>query len=521
MASSASTVNGIGARAAHVATFLMLGQLASTVLAGIAFIVIARILGPSTYGIYTLAIAVSALFGAVGDFGIGTAFNKFIAEYKAHARITDIEHLLADGFAAVAMVGLLFAILTLLFSSFLASTIMHSASYAYIVDVVSLIVFLSMIFTPAYSALVGFGKGAYVAMIMASQAIVQAAVGITLAIYGFGAIAPIIGIISGFAVGIVIAIYYIYVKQKLRVRAPSAARIKKLMGFSLPLAVSNVLGAVSNNFSLLFLGIFVSSAVIGYIGVSTRTISILGVLTGSISLSILPMFSSTLTTSLKRHIGRIYNYAIYVAFLLITPVILFIAVLARPFVVTVFGAAYGNAALFVAIIGIGTLVGLVGTYTSMLLISASKVRKVLKYNAIMVVVELALMPAFVIGLKGLGFVLLFYALAPVLLLALYVHAVRGVLNIKLRWKRILRVVLAGLLSTAMLLPLMLLFGSNFIPLLVAALAEQLIAYPAIVAATGAASRRDLGNLSSLMSGVPVLGYIMRMLTRYAALFVRS
>ncbi len=521
MAVQKGSVKELGARTAHVATFLMLGQLVSTILAGIAFIIIARILGPGTYGIYTLAIAVSALFGAVGDFGIGTAFNKFISEYRAHDRINSIEKLLADGFATVVIVGLLFALLTLLFSGLLASTVMHNASYAYIVDVVSLIVFLSLLYTPAYSALVGFGKGAYVAVIMASQTLVQAVIGITLALYGFGAVAPIIGIISGFVVGISIAIYYLYVKLGMKLRAPSFARIRKLMGFSLPLAASNVLGAISNNFSLLFLGIFVLPAIIGYIGVATRTISILGILTGSISLSILPMFSSTLTTGMKRHIGRIYNYSMYVAFLLITPVILFIAVLAKPFVVTVFSATYGGSALFVAIIGIGTLIGLVGSYTSMLLISASKVRKVLKYNAIMVFVELALMPLFVIELKGLGFVLLFYALAPILLFALYVRAASSVLNIKLQWRRILKVVTASLISAAFMIPLVLLFGSNYIPLLVAALAEQLVLYPAIIAFTGAARRRDLANLSSLMSSIPLFGYVISIIARYALIFSRN
>ncbi|MEM0149447.1 MAG: oligosaccharide flippase family protein, partial [Candidatus Micrarchaeaceae archaeon] len=265
-----------------MATFLMVGQFLSTLLAGVAFIIIARILGPNAYGIYTLAIAVSGFFGAVGDFGIGSAFNKFIAEYAARGKAIEMERLLADGFASVIIVGLLLALLTVSLSSFLASSIMHNASYYYIIYAVSLIVFFSPIYTPAYSALVGFGKGSYVALIMIMQTIVQAAVGITLALRGFGAVAPIIGIISGFIVGILMSLYFIYVKQKMHICMPSFARIRKLFNFSLPLAASNVLGAVANNFSLMFLGAYAAAAVLGYIGIATRTISLLGIITGSI-----------------------------------------------------------------------------------------------------------------------------------------------------------------------------------------------------------------------------------------------
>ena len=53
-----------------------LGRILSLFLAGIAFIVIARILGPSTYGIYTLVIAYVGFFGAFTDLGVGTLIQQ-------------------------------------------------------------------------------------------------------------------------------------------------------------------------------------------------------------------------------------------------------------------------------------------------------------------------------------------------------------------------------------------------------------------------------------------------------------
>ncbi|MGC8687151.1 MAG: oligosaccharide flippase family protein [Candidatus Micrarchaeia archaeon] len=513
--------NGImklGARTAHLASFLMLGQVLSTLFAGIGFIVIARLLGPSNYGIYTLAMAVSGLFGAAGDFGVGTAFNKFISEYIAKGKKEEIEKVLSDGFAIVIIVGLVLGGATLLASHLLAYYVMHESAYYYILYAVALVVFLSFIFTPAYSALIGFGKGTYVAIIMAVQTALQAAVGIALALSGMKAMAPIFGIAAGFVAGITLALFFTYKMHGLKIRKPSLSRIRKLLGFSLPLAGSNTLNAIANNSALLLLGVITSSAVLGYVGVATRTMSLIAIVTSAISSSILPMFSSTLSTSIKRHIEKLYNYSIYVAMLIVTPAILFIVTLSRAFTVTVFSANYTGATLFIAVMGIGTLIGLIGSYTSTLLISASMVKKVLKYNASIVAMQLLLVVPLLLEFKGMGFVALFYIITPLVSVAIYANAAKKLLNVRIKSARLAKVFASGVLSAALIVPLVLLIGSNYILLLSAALAEQIAAYPIIIALTGAVTRKDLENLVEITSSIPLFGSIMHILARYSMIF---
>ena len=45
----------LGKRSTRVLSSLFAGRFIATIIAGIAFIVVARLLGPSDYGIYTLA----------------------------------------------------------------------------------------------------------------------------------------------------------------------------------------------------------------------------------------------------------------------------------------------------------------------------------------------------------------------------------------------------------------------------------------------------------------------------------
>ena len=56
----------LGKRSTRVLSSLFVGRFIATIIAGITFIVVARLLGPSDYGIYTLAVGIYSFIGAVG-----------------------------------------------------------------------------------------------------------------------------------------------------------------------------------------------------------------------------------------------------------------------------------------------------------------------------------------------------------------------------------------------------------------------------------------------------------------------
>ncbi len=96
---------GIGSSTASMSTYLLLGKLVAFIVAAISLVVVARILGPSGYGVYVVAIAVAGVAGAVGNFGIGTALTKFISEYKSKKNAKMINEVLSNGMAILVVVG--------------------------------------------------------------------------------------------------------------------------------------------------------------------------------------------------------------------------------------------------------------------------------------------------------------------------------------------------------------------------------------------------------------------------------
>jgi len=70
----------------------LIGRILTFVMTGIALVIVARLLGPSQYGVYTLAVAFASIFGSIGYFGIGTAVNKFVSESKQRKGPVEIDN---------------------------------------------------------------------------------------------------------------------------------------------------------------------------------------------------------------------------------------------------------------------------------------------------------------------------------------------------------------------------------------------------------------------------------------------
>lgn len=513
----------IGAHTAKVATSVLLGKVIVFLLTGISFIVVARLLGPGTYGIYTLAIAIIGIFGSVGDLGIGTSFNKFIPEYLGRKEYQKIKGLLVNGYALLLLFGGILTLITFLLAGVFSSYILHSITDAGIVEIASFLILLSILYGDSYSALIGFGSGRGIAITAAVEAAFQSSVSIALAILGFGAVAPILGLISGYGFGILAALLLI---RKLtsggKKTAVSFAGAKKLLTFSLPIGVSNILGVAVSNISLVVLGVFATSIVVGNFGVASRTGSLIDLITGSISVSLITMYSTAFGLKKSRaEISRFYNYSLYLAFVLIAPLLFFIGILATPFSYTAFSGIYKLSPIYISIMASGILLGLFGTYSYNLMISARKVRNVLKYSAITAALQFALLPVLVPEFKGVGLTVLLFLVPSIILNVLYANGLVRILKVKIKIGKIGRVLLANVISFAFVVAAMFLLETRFIPLLVISALLVLLIYPPVLSFVGALEGKDVEIIRKTAGRVPVINPVIEGLLRYASVFIRE
>ncbi len=509
-----------GKKTAGVASSIITGRLLAIALSGAAFIIVARILGPSTYGIFTVAIAFAAFFGAFGDLGIATAFSKYVGQHIANNEIDQISEVLSNGYALMLMTGTLFTIIAFIFSGFVANYALGGGSYTYIVQVATLIIFLSIMYSASYYAIIGFGKSAYIALTILIQSVLQSITSIILVYMKFGAIGPIIGAIAGYAIGFILAIFIITYKFGIKFQMPSFGGMKSLLGFSAPISIYTGLRGIVNNLSPILLGLFATTIIVGNYGVALKTANLFMLITDSITFALLPAFASTLSVkSIGRSLSRFYNYAVYITFVIMVPAMFYIAVLAKQFSYTAFSASYLFTPSYISVIAIGILFWAVATYTTMLLIGRNLVKDVLKYAVFVAIMEFVIMFTLIPVFNGYGLVVLLYVVSPVAISSLSVMVASKKLQVYLDTKKLVKVVAAGAISALLILPITFM-SNNYILILVLGFIEQIVVYPPLLSIIGGASKDDLRTITELSSKLPIINFMLKKISDYSAYFAR-
>lgn len=512
----------LGSKQVKVASSVMVAKLLTLAFAGGSFIFVARLLGPGYYGAYTAAIAFSSIFIAFGDLGIGQTLVRFLGEYIHKRDFRQVGIFISNEFLISLVSGGVLTLIAIFASGAMAQYTLHNLGYKGLFVLSSLGILLSSVWSLSYSTLIGIGEGRKMAIVVALQAGIQAVTSVLFAVIGFGAFAPMLGFLLGLLVGSWTAIALL---RKMGIKIGSSlfskAKLKEILHFSLPLGASNTIAGSVTNFSIVLLGTYTTTAVLGNFGLAFKVGSMIDVILGSIAVSLIPLFTAALSdNSIKREIGKYYNYSIYLTFLILTPILLYVAVLSQAFSYTLFGSSYSLAPVYISIMAVGMLVGIIGLYAGNLMISAKSTIKYLKYNLVISAVQLTLLFLIVPEYTGLGAALIVFIIIPILQTVIYMRRIRILFKTRLEVVKLGRVVLAGVISAALIFPLQYVIGPNNIPLLISVVIEQLLIYPPLLVLVGGISDNEIGVLRKTTREIPAVREIISLLTGYTSAFLR-
>ncbi|MCJ7608671.1 oligosaccharide flippase family protein [Candidatus Bathyarchaeota archaeon] len=101
---------------------LFWGLVVSSVISAVGTVIIARVLSPSEYGLYTIALAAPSLIATFRDWGMNSAMIKYAAQYNAENNPAGVKNILAAGLIFETVLGLTLSILSLLRSERRAGT---------------------------------------------------------------------------------------------------------------------------------------------------------------------------------------------------------------------------------------------------------------------------------------------------------------------------------------------------------------------------------------------------------------
>ncbi len=498
----------IGSEAGKTLSFLYLGQILGAIITIITFIYVTRYLGPSNYGIYVFAIGFSALVGAVGNFGIGSFMSKNLSEFSYKKNTDGISKTISASYILMLIVATVLTVIGVGISGVLSNSFASNIQISYItLSIAALIIFFSMIQNINVHALAGFSGGKQAAATSISVDVIQLVSIVLLLKLGYGVNGAVFGILLGNIIGSILAVYFILKIARsytgFKLIRPNKKMLSVAFNFSFPLAINNILNTAMQNFSILFLGFYVTSAVIGNYGAALKGLNFAAISYGTMSMVVLPLFSKINTEKESKQKNNSYTKTMVYSLVLTLPFIIFISAMATPAVELLLSNKYSLAPLYLALITLGVAINLISYYLGSILTSKGLTKKMLKYNIISVITQLILLLILAPSYGVLGVIIPVFIIGSILNDILLILAVRNNLSLKINY---IPIFLATLASLLLYFPLELsFFSANIILQLISGFIITIIFYPIFLMLLRVITKEDISKLRSFMPRIPVLG----------------
>lgn len=503
----AENKDGIGVTAARLVSSLYAGQIIGVFITAATFILLTRLLGPGSYGLYTFALGFSTLIGSIQGFGIGSYFNKALPGFGKREDKEEALKVISSGYAILLPIALVLALAGTALSPYIANVLFkHLGIDSLALVLASWSFFFSVIVYITTNALIGFIKGKLASIVTVSVDILQLFLSVGLVLLGYGVNGAIGGMLIGYVIGCVISMALLFSVLSrygsVRLRMPGKSDLKKALSFSAPIGANNVLNYSIQSFGILYVSFFITKEVLGNLGAAVRGLNFIAVFYNTMSSALVPLFAKASIAKEGKEAAADYNKMLLYAILVSMPMIIYIGVLAKPGVSLLLSSAYSSTSLYLSLIAFGTAINIFQFYIVSLLLAKGYARKLLKYNAASIAVQYALVIAVTPFFGVLGMIATLFIIGGILDDVIFMALARRVLGMKFEYRK-LGMLFLGNMLLAIPLSLALLVGNPALSLL-AGLIILIIAYPPILTALRVLNKADIDLMESIAKRIKIL-----------------
>ena len=337
---------------------LFLGDALSMVVLAAGSILIARLLGPSGYGLYHLALVVPLLLASLVSLGIGPALIRFPAKLRAESKSGSAARILRSGFLFTLFTGAAMSVVGFAFSEFFATYLLNKPEIGFYVKLASLVILFQTIFSSAYYAFVGLDRMERSSLIKGLMSVLKASVAPLLIISGFGVTGAILGHVIGYVgagiMGVLILFFgpYRILKSSSTIGKSDDGHflgdIKLMVGYGFPLYLLSLLIKVGGQYQLILLAFYVSNLEIGNFNAAVNLSAFATILMVPIATALFPAFSKLSSTD-RSKLKRFFGLSVKYTSLLIVPASIGVMVLSKEIVHIIYGPGYGLTPQFLSL----------------------------------------------------------------------------------------------------------------------------------------------------------------------------
>jgi O-antigen/teichoic acid export membrane protein len=355
--------------------YLFWGIVVSTVVSAVGVIVLARIMQPQNYGLYTIALAAPNLIWTFRDWGMNSAIVKYTAQYSAEEKPQRVRSILLAGLVFEVILGVALSFLSFLLSGFIATDIFKRPITA-LIQISSISILAGAFLNAATAAFTGREQMEPNSVTLVFQALFRSVLSPVLVYVGFGVSGAVVGysagLLGGGLVGLILMfeVYHGLGKKDGFAEPLKVWETTKFMfRYALPLSFSSLFNSFLAQFYNFIIVIYASNFLIGNYAVANNFTVLLTFFATPISTMLFPAFSKLDADQDKETLKIVYKSSIKYSSLLVIPPTVAIIALANPVVSALFGTKYGSAPLFLALLAVNYLLTAFGQLTTVTLIS--------------------------------------------------------------------------------------------------------------------------------------------------------
>jgi O-antigen/teichoic acid export membrane protein len=483
---------------------LVLGQMASTLISAIGTIVIARILGPSSFGILSIAqIPVSIALMFIAN-GVTRAIITFTAEQRHLGENQDTRNIILAGLRINLTIATIVTIVIYLASGIIANNVFHRPELEQLIKILSISILAQAAMSLSAAVFIGFEKMGVRALINISRSILNTIIGPTLVFLGFGVIGAAYGNSLPFIISGIIGTLAVF----LHLRTLPASSIslsecmKKIIRYSYPLFFSNFLAGSLRQFFKFILPFYVTASIIGNYTAAIGFNVLVNFFLTPLNTTDLPLLSKLKPKDpmLEFVFQNLIKYKALIAF----PISAAIIALSDHLTLIFYGETYNAAPLFLRLYMINYfLIGL-GSQTTNRLLNSQKETKITFRRTIInltlgLPLGILLIPRY--GVVGL---ILTQMIAPMIGLIYSLWWVRNNYMISLDYNTILKTFISTSVGFICCLTLISLISINpWIEVFMGG-SILMITYLTSILLTGALTKKNLQDIHSLLKKYEIL-----------------
>jgi len=395
---SSEELTGIAGKAARGGLFLFIGNTSSTVIIALGIIIVARLLGPLSYGLYTLSLTIPTLLVALSDVGMNSALIRLPARVRSEGDHARANRLIKQGFLLKLAVSTVAFLICYAGSTMIATMVLNRPELTPFIQLASLMIVFQAVFDAASSSFIGQDLMQYSAGAQIMQAILKGTLGPALVFVGLG----ITGAISGYLLALAAAsatsatiLFSRYVRYLTHTSDSASSEMRALLGYGLPLYLAAILSAFLTQYQNIVLAHFASNVEIGNFSAVWNFNFFMAILVYPIATAMFPMFSKMDPENQKSDLARAFLLAVKYTALLMIPASVAVMIFSRDLIYLTYGSGYALAPQYLTLLSALYLLAAISYLVlGSFLNGVAEIGTVVRMSVLTLAVYLPLAPAF-------------------------------------------------------------------------------------------------------------------------------